>query len=129
MLSLMFALVCSGFVFLYTQTTLISAARQGARVAAVNMDLASNPSSVQTAVYDQVNTYFQQTTGQTLAASDVTVTGPTGATVGQRNVQVTVQYSMPNPLGVAGLLSALGGDGAPWQSFPVSATATMRYEE
>jgi hypothetical protein len=132
--TMMLGLVMAITVYLYFQQALVTAAREGARQAALNADIGSAGSegngigTVQNFVINQV----QQTTGQTLAAADITVTPPSASpdqTPGNRTVNVQITWNMTNPVGVGNFVEALGGDGEPFKTIPVSATATMRYEE
>lgn len=131
---MMLGLVMAISVYLYFQQALVTAAREGARQAALNADLgevATEGSGVAD-VKDYVRQQIAQTTGQDVAASDITVWAPSDSadqTPGNRTVTVRIDWELQNPVGVGNFISALGGDGAPYATIPVTAQATMRYED
>jgi hypothetical protein len=126
----MIALTCTICMMLFLQNALVGAARQGARVASINPDYgAGNTSTANTAVKSVVKTFMAQTAGQTLTDNQVTITAPTG-TIGQRNVTVRINYSLTNPVPIAGFLSGLGATGtSSLATIPLVAQASMRYED
>ena len=126
----MIALTCTVCMFLYLQHAIVSASREGARVASVNTDYsAGNTATANTAVTTTVQQFMQQTTGQTLATNQVVITPPAGV-IGQRNVTVRVNYTLVNPLPIAGFLGGLGATGtSALTNIPLVAASTMRYEE
>jgi hypothetical protein len=136
MFTLMLATVMSISVYLYFQQALVTAAREGARHAALDTSLGSASSeqdgmtTVETYVADEI----QQLTGQSFSPSvaTITVTPPSASsdqTPGRRNVRVDITWNMTNPVGVGAFMDALGADGSAFKTIPVSASATMRYEE
>ncbi len=115
---------------IYFLTSLNASAREGVRIAAMDYQLLTNPSSTLSQVQTAVINNFKGVTGQTLPAGNITLTGPTGATTGYRTVQVAVSYSWTNPFGgISTLINAFGGDGNWLKTIPMSSSATMRYEE
>jgi hypothetical protein len=134
--TMMLALVMSISVYLYFQQALVTAAREGARHAALNADLgsASTQQDGMDTVEDFIADEVQQLTGQSYSpgVASIIVTPPSASadqTPGRRNVRVDITWNMTNPIGIAGFINALGGDGSAFDQIPVSATATMRYEE
>jgi type II secretory pathway pseudopilin PulG len=131
--AIMLALIMTISMWLYVQQALVTSAREGARQASLNASMASTTASVKLTGINAVKAYVQdemlKLTGQTLPSNNITITGPTGATAGQRTVEVTLQMSMKNPIGIAGMLNALGGNGNAFDSIPMGASATLRYEE
>lgn len=134
--TMMLALVMSVSVYLYFQQALVTAAREGARQASLNSDLGAGATE-QNGI-DTVKTYvteeIEKLTGQTDTdgSAVITVTPPSQSasqTAGKREVSVVINWKMINPIGVSGLLEALGADGSAFSTIPVYATATMRYEE
>jgi hypothetical protein len=126
----MISLSCTVCMYLYMQHALVSAAREGARTAAIQEGYATGAAASATAaVTAAVKNFVQQTTGQTLADSNVVVTPPSGAT-GQRNVRVQVNYTLKNPIPIAGFMSGLGATGtSSYDNISMAASSTMRYEE
>lgn len=129
--TIILAVIMTITMWLYLQQALVTSAREGARQASLNASLGSV--ATQSAGVSTVQTYVQNTvrslTGQTINASQITVTGPTGTTPGQRTVAVTLSMNLKNPLGIAGLFNALGTSGNSFDNIPMSASATLRYEE
>jgi hypothetical protein len=120
--TLMIAMIASASFYLFIQHAVVSAAREGARTAAL-----SEPDEAEANATQRVQTFLQSTTGQTPTLVDVE--GPTGP-VGQRNYRVTVDLDLQNPIPIQQLLTALGaGAGVNLESIPVTASAEMRYEE
>lgn len=130
MFTIMLAMIATLCLYLYMQNSVITAAREGARVAAsdINFQSSSTSSTAITNVQNHVISFFQQTTGQTLGSGNISVTGPSGSTTGYRNMVVTVTYTLTNPINISGFMQALGA-GPGLGSFNLSATATTRYEE
>jgi Flp pilus assembly protein TadG len=136
---MLLALVMSISVYLYFQQALVTAAREGARQASLSSSIgtSSTESSGISSVQSFVQTEIQQLTGQTYSPSvaTITVTPPSNTSVspdqtpGRRNVRVVIQWQMQNPIGISGFINALGGNGNAFNKIPVTATATMRYEE
>lgn len=127
----MIALICTICIYLYLQFSLVTAAREGARTAAVSPGLAQSTTlaAAQTTVRNRVKAFFSQATGQSLTDGDIAVTAPTGQ-FGLRNVSVTVDFVMNNPLRIADLLSAMGvSNTATLATIPLQASASMRFEE
>lgn len=134
--TLLLTMVMSLSMYLYFQQALITAAREGARHASLNNNLASTSTEQAgiTEVQNYVTTSIRNLTGQTVTPSvaTITVSPPSDSasqTAGNRNVTVSIQWRMTNPLGVANFLNALGANGENFRTFPVAASATMRYEE
>jgi hypothetical protein len=136
MFTLMLAFVMSISAYLYFQQALVTAAREGARQAALDTNIGLpgtenvGISTVKTYVANQI----QKLTGQTFnpITATITVVPPSQSASqvsGEREVQVVIAWQMKNPVGVAGFAQALGGDGSKFNYIPVSASATMRYEE
>lgn len=125
----LFAFLASISSYLYLQHAMITAAREGVRVAAVDPDMAAGGgvSDVQAYVQNAV----MQLCGQEIDAGDVIVTPPDPAGIpGERTVQVEINYDMQNPVNVAGLMGALGASNTEtYATIPVYASAVMRYEE
>ncbi len=130
--TILISVVMSFSAFLYLQHAMITSAREGTRIAALNGDLGDTDTqdTGTTAVQQYVINSAQSLSGQTLTEDDITVTAPDpDGTTGERTVTVTINYDMQNPVNIGGLLTALGADGSVFDTFPVVATATMRYEE
>ena len=134
--TIMLALVMSISVYLYFQQALVTAAREGARQASLNSQLgtAASEGAGVAAVEAQIQNNIRQLTGQEYSptVATITVIPPSDSAVqtpGSRTVRVNIQWQMTNPVGIAGLLDALGTDGSAFKTIPVWATATMRYEE
>ncbi len=134
--SMMLALVMSISAYLYFQQALVTAAREGAREASLNNDIGTPGSENKgvTTVKNYVSDTIEALTGQetTTSVATITVVPPSQSlsqASGDRTVRVDIQWKMTNPVGVAGLMDALGGDGSHFRTIPVYATATMRYEE
>lgn len=131
--AIMLALIMTISMWLYVQQALVTTAREGARQASLNSSMASTTASVKLSGINTVKAYIQnemlKLTGQAIPSSNITITGPTGATAGQRTMQVTLQMSLKNPVNVAGLLNAFGGNGNAFSLIPMNASATLRYEE
>lgn len=131
MFVIMLAMVMSISLYLYVQHTLLTAAREGARIAAVDPNFGSaGTTSVGTAnVQAWVRNFVSSGTGIALANNNITVAGPTGA-AGSRNITVTLNYTFQNPVQVLTLLNRLGGGAATGlDTITMSSNATMRYEE
>lgn len=134
--TIMMSLIMSISAYLYFQQALVTAAREGARHASFNSDLGEGGS--EQAGSNEVRAYVQNTilqlTGQQASPSIATITvvppsQSANQTSGRRTVSVNIVWQMKNPIGIAGFLDALGTDGDAFRTFPVYATATMRYEE
>lgn len=129
--TMMLALVMTITLWLYLQQATVTAAREGARQASLNSDL--GVTGTRTTAVNTIKTYVinsvRQLTGKTVATSEINVTGPTGATTGQRTVTVTINTTFRNPVRISNFLEALGADGTPFDRVPLTGTATMRYEE
>lgn len=132
--AMLLALVMTVTVYLYFQQALVTCAREGARMASLNTTMATDEASAEDDIIAYVEDEVRALTGQTFDNGEGTieVVGPSmsaNQTPGQRTVTVTITYNMQNPIGVAGFINALGGDGSAFGTIPVTATATMRYEE
>ena len=132
MFTIMIALTMSISAYLYTQHAFVTAARDGARKAAVNTDL-GDPATEATGITDIQNEVIDsvaQLTGQLVDEDNITVTPPDAAgTPGDRTVSVVINFDMDNPVNIAGLLGAMGAGGDDFATIPIFSTATMRYEE
>ncbi|WP_373532085.1 TadE family protein [Vampirovibrio sp.] len=136
MFTIMLALVMSISMYLYFQQALVTAAREGARQASLSSELGNDGSEQAgiNAVQAYVITSIRNLTGQQAspAVATITVVPPSASLVqnpGERTVTVNIEWQMNNPVGISRFLNALGADGRKFQTFPVFATATMRYEE
>lgn len=134
--TIMLALVMSISVYLYFQQALVTAAREGARQASLNNAIGTG--NGEAAGMAEIQGYVSETirhlTGQeaTSGVANIIVIPPSQSsdqTSGNRTVTVNIIWQMQNPIGIAGMLSALGAKGESFKTFPVYATATMRYEE
>jgi len=118
--------------YLYLNNAFWTAAKEGARAASVDQNFA-NTTTVATGVTDVqtwVINFVQNSIGITIPASDITVTGPTGAVIGSRTMQVTISYQFQNPVAIRTFINKLGGGNTTGlDTFTISSTATMRYEE
>jgi hypothetical protein len=134
--TLMLGLVMCISVYLYFQQAIVTAAREGARQASLNTALGSSGSeqsgidSVQAYVADEV----QKLTGQTFSptVATINVSPPSASadqTPGKRQVTVSIVWNMANPVTVGNMAAAFGGNADTFNNIPVSASATMRYEE
>jgi Flp pilus assembly protein TadG len=133
MFAIMISLISTLCVFLYVQSNLITAAREGARVAASdpNFKAAGTVATGITNVKNRVTSYFTQTTAQTIPNGNITVTGPTGA-VGYRNMLVQVNFTLNNPIPIGSFLAALGVDPTVTDkisTISMTSSASTRYEE
>lgn len=128
----MIGMLLSVSVYLYINHTFLTGAKEGARAAAVEVNLA-NVATYNTGVANVrtwVRNFIRSSTGITMADSGITVTGPTGSTVGNRTVQVRLSYTFQNPVQIRTFLNRLGGGTATGlDTFTITNTATMRYEE
>lgn len=119
-------------MYLYINHIFLTAAKEGARVAAVETDLANGATSAQgvSDVQDWVQDFVSSSTGIQLDPSNIDVSGPDGATVGSRTVTVTVNYEFQNPVQIRTFMNRMtGGSATGLDTFTISNTATMRYEE
>lgn len=136
MFTIMLALVMSISVYLYFQQALVTSAREGARMASLSNALSAGGSE-QTGINeikDYVTTTIRNLTGQQASPeiATITVLPPSQSevqTTGERTVTVNIEWQMKNPVAIGKFLDALGADGSKFKTFPVYATATMRYEE
>lgn len=128
---LMMGLTGTMSAYLYLQHAFITAARDGARVGAMDPNFANGGASTATAsVKSAVIDFAGATTGQVLTDGDITVTPPDMSDpVGERSVEVEINYDMANPLNVEGLITALTGSTHGLDTIPIYARAAMRYEE
>lgn len=132
--AIMAALMTSLSIVLYMQHVVITAAREGARTGAVSTAFANNNEQAGiNAVNSKVSEVIQQMAGQSLTAenSDIEVTAPDdGDPYGERTVRVTVTYNMTNPIPIGSFIEGMsGGDQSGLKSIPITASASMRYEE
>lgn len=136
MFTIMLAMVMSISVYLYFQQALVTAAREGCRQASLDSSIGAQ-STEQTGVNNvktYVQTEIQRLTGQTFNSSTATITvvppsQSASQVSGQRDVQVQITWQMTNPVGIGNFVEAFGADGSAFKTIPVSASATMRYEE
>ena len=139
MFTILVTLVASVSIYLYVQHSVVSAAREGVRVASTDPNFESGGNQAQgiTDVKNRVKDFMASATGQTLddSNSEIDVTPPDATDPqGQRTVQVQVTYTMQNPIPIADFIAAVGSSGSadsnnPLKEIPVTATATMRFEE
>ncbi|MGE0199514.1 MAG: TadE/TadG family type IV pilus assembly protein [Candidatus Melainabacteria bacterium] len=131
--TILICMMTSISAYLYVQHALTTVAREGARVASLNSDLAdaANQSSAEDEIKSYVQNAMMQMTGQSLEADSIDVTPPDAAgTSGERTVTVAINYNMDNPVPIDSFLSAFPNtDGNHFSTIPVFSTATMRYEE
>ena len=131
--TIMLALIMTVSAYLYVQHAMISAAREGARMASLNADLgtAAGQGAGEDSIVAYVQDSVQKLTGQNIDAADITVEPPDlAAASGAKQVRVTINYQMNNPIPIAEFLTALGVDDTSGiAQIPVTATAAMRYEE
>ncbi len=128
---MMLGTILSISTYLYINHIFLTAAKEGARAAAVESNLADAATYAdgETNVQDRVVEFVAQSTGIELTPSDVDLTGPTGA-VGDRTVEVSVTYQFQNPVQIRTFINRLGGGSASGlDTFNIGSTATMRYEE
>lgn len=131
MFVIMLAMIMSMSLYLYVQHTLLTAAREGARIAAVdpNFGNAGTTSTGTSNVQAWVQNFVNSSTGIQLNNNDIVVNGPTGV-AGSRNIAVSINYTFQNPIQVLTLLNRLGGGSATGlDTITMSSNATMRYEE
>jgi hypothetical protein len=133
---IMIALTISISVYLYFQHALVTAAREGARQAALSTELGteSTEDSGIVTVKEAIKKQILQTTGQPFSdeVATITVRPPSQSvsqTAGERDVAITINWALKNPVAVSGFLTALGADGSAFSNIPIYAIATMRYEE
>jgi Flp pilus assembly protein TadG len=131
MFSMMLALMSSVSIYLYVQHSLVSAAREGARIASLDSNIGgTNVAAGQQAVITRIQDFMRISTGQEIPSANIVVTAPSAtAPQGSRTVAVEINHVMNNPIAVGALLRGLGADPTGLEQIPVSATATMRYEE
>lgn len=133
MFVLMITIVTSLSAYLYVQQAIVTTAREGARIGSLNQDIGNPATSASgvDAVKTHVMTMAQRTTGITINEADIDVTPPDPALpVGERSVEVVLDFSIPNPLPVEPMLAAFsGGNSYGLGDIPIHAEATMRYEE
>jgi hypothetical protein len=127
--TMLLATMVSFCVYLYMQQAIVTVAREGARQASLTDDLANNTDSVEQYVKDEVRSL----TGQNFdnGTGSIMVDGPLPSTSNPNInvVTVSIDYSIPNPIPIGSFMTALGGDGTAFNSIPVAASATMRYED
>lgn len=134
--TIMLALIMSISAYLYFQQALVTAAREGARQASLNNEIGAGGSELAgtTEIQAYVENTIERLTDQQAApgVATITVIPPSQSadqTSGNRTVTVNIEWQMQNPVGISGFLKALGANGDRFKTFPVYATATMRYEE
>ncbi|MEM0952449.1 MAG: TadE family protein [Cyanobacteria bacterium P01_H01_bin.74] len=134
--TVMVSLTFTVSAYLYLQHAMTTAAREGARQAALNADIGDT--STEDTGISAVETYVEneifQLTGQPFdsGTASITVRPPSASAnqaSGSRDVRVDINWTMANPVNISGFFSALGADGSAFERIPVVATATMRYEE
>src|SRR5690606_11916825 len=126
--TILLALIMSVTVYLYFQQALVTAAREGARQAALNSDIGAL--NTENAGINYVENYvineIQQLTGQSYNSNQasIVVTPPSQSPSqinGKRMVTVTINWNLKNPVNIAGLLRALGANGSAFETIPVYA--------
>jgi Flp pilus assembly protein TadG len=119
-------------LYLYINHSFLTAAKEGARVAAADSNFA-NTATINTGitnVRNWVRTFVSNSTGIQLSNSNINVTGPTGSSTGNRRMTVTITYQFQNPVQIRTFLNRLsGGSATGLDTFTITNTATMRYEE
>lgn len=129
-----FCLLLVGFsslsAYIYLEHGLVTAAREGARLAALSDGLSGSDVAGATGdVQQRVIAVMQASTGQILDAADITVIPPDSADpYGERMVRVRIDASMESPLSVGTIFQGFGATHSNW-TLPLVAQATMRYEE
>lgn len=128
-------------MYLYVQHAVVTAAREGARIASLSEEI-GNPSSVSAgvaAVKSHVIDFMRSTTGIDMSESDISVEPPSAAeATGERTVQVEINYMLGEVLPMSDLFanfSSSSPDGSPpdadsgFSDINVVARAKMHYEE
>jgi Flp pilus assembly protein TadG len=131
MFVIMVAALLGVSTYLYVNHSLLTAAKEGARAASLDVNLGNTTTRATgvTAVQNRVITFVRQSTGFTIPANNITVTGPTGTT-GSRIVQVQVQVQFTNPVQIRTFLNRLnGGNTSNLDRVTIRTNASMRYEE
>jgi len=132
MFMLLISLVVNISTYLYVQHSMVTAAREGARVASLNEDIGS-PSSASsgiTDVRDHVIDMVSSTTGITLANNNITVTPPDPSEpTGERTVSVEISMTFDQILPSAEFASAISQSSVEEETPLLHAEATMHYEE
>ncbi len=133
---IMFAIMLSSVVamssYLYVQHATITVAREGARIAALNTDLGTvgSVAAGETEIENYIINMLSTTSGITLTEGDVIITPPSDLDpVGDRSVQVEIDYDLNNPIPVGAILSALTGNSYGFDTISIHSEATMHYEE
>lgn len=135
--AIMIALTAGLSSYLYLEHLILTAAREGARAAALDGDFAlGNTATATTNVQTVVKDFMRNTAGQVLndANSEINVTAPDPAGVkGDRTVGVEVIYEVANPVAIADFIAQYGSGAAdanaPLSTFRMEGSAMMRYEE
>lgn len=130
MFSLLLVVITSMSAYLYLEHAVVTATREGARLAALSTDLAGDDIAGAT---DAVRTRVQQAmlaaSGQAIPDEAITVIPPdVSATTGQRTVEVQVNFSVDTPFNPGGILSGFNAASTPL-TVPLFGRAIMRYEE
>lgn len=128
----MMALMANVSVYLYMQNALTTAAREGARKAAMSTGLSgSDLAGATAAIKDHVQDVFATATGQLIDDANIQIDAPDSqAAQGDRDVQVSVTFEYETPIDISGFVTAFGEeDGASSGTFDMTASAKMHYEE
>jgi hypothetical protein len=119
-------------MYMYINHTFLTAAKEGARMAAVEANLANAGTwaTGEDNVIEWVQNFVSSSSGIALADDDIALSGPDGGTIGNRTVTVTVSYEFQNPVQIRTFMNRLsGGSASGLDTFTITNTATMRYEE
>jgi hypothetical protein len=131
----MTALITTVSYYLYVWHALLTATREGARLASVqsNFQNGGNTATGIAEVQQLVKDFALSTCGQVLdnTNSTITVTPPNPAGVfGNRTVTVKLIYNIPNPIPIAsGVQSLTGQTYSNLQALPMVSQTSMRFEE
>ncbi len=132
MFTLLIALVVNVSTYLYVQHTMVTAAREGARVAALNEEI-GDPDSASAgveAVRDHITGMVVDTTGISLDEENITITPPNPADpIGERSVSVEIDMTFEHVLPASEFAAALSQASATGGSSLLHAEASMHYEE
>lgn len=128
---MMLGTILSLSMYMYVQHTFLTGAKEGARAAAVNTNLANagTYATGESEVKATVTDFVSSTTNIALDNNDIDIDGPSGA-VGNRTVTITISHQFENPVQIRTFIDRLnGGSAEGLDTFTINGTATMRYEE
>jgi TadE-like protein len=119
-------------IYLYINHVFLTAAREGARMAAIDTNFA-NGGTQATGIQDVqtwVINFVQSSSSFQLTNNNISVSGPNGSVIGDRTMTVNVSYQLQNPVQILTFINRLtGGSAEGLDTFTINDTATMRYEE